>query len=273
MSWFPDALLPAGRDRYDDAWQMVPFYQGLVDLSPDVLLASWAVPPRLDDPRAGAVQGSAAFEEYARRTRDWLALVDASTRPLATTASALRSVEEVMLDPDTEGGRQELGAAVVAEWDEEHRLTGVRIYHGGPRRPPAGPHLPALPGPPAQEPELPVFLRDHHWALEGGEVDDVLDADEDDAVVVVLDRDVEVLTGREELRRLHSAPALPGAPARPRVCTVTDDGHSCAVEDRLALDEAGPPTRARVVVYERGRHGRIGHERRYVMSAPAAPTP
>lgn len=266
MSWFPDALLPAGRERYDDAWQMVPFYKGLLDLPADVLLASWAVPPRVEDPRAGTVAGPEAFAEYVRRTRDWLALVGASTRPLSTTATALRSVEEVMLDPEAPDGRQELGAAVVAEWDEQHRLTGIRVYHGGPLPDERGPHLPQLPGSPADEPELPVFLREHRWALEGGEVDDVLDTYEDDAVVVVFDRGVQVLTGRTELRRLHTVPAVPGAPVRPRLHTVTDDGHSCAVEDRLGPAGGGPPTQVRVVVYERGRQGRIAHERRYVMA-------
>jgi len=99
MPWFPEivrnGLTSTAPDR---SWQMVPFYKGIVDLTSEALLASWASEPRVDDPRQGEVRGRSEFVDYVRTTREWLALGDAAVRPVSVLHTATRSVEEVVLD-------------------------------------------------------------------------------------------------------------------------------------------------------------------------------
>lgn len=271
MPWFPE--LPASRPEPtwpQDSFQLVPFYRGLVELSQAALLASWAGSPRLEDPRYGLVQGVDAFAAYVQDTREWLALSDATVRPVSVTSTVLRSVEEVVLDPEVGGTRQELGVAVVAEWDREHRLTAVRVYHSLPLVAGERAHLPLAPVEATQN--VPDFVSEH-LRRRNGDLDTLLATYEEDASVQVFGERVELTSGREELRRMYGVPPLPGAGPQTTRCTVTDDGRTCAVEHRVSRAGVTEPVEVGIALYERGPHGRVQRERRYRVAATSTFAP
>jgi len=271
VSWFPELLAHRPEQAWpQDSFQLVPFYRGLVELTPETLLASWSGAPQVEDPRHGLVRGADAFAAYAQETREWLALSDATAWPGSVTQTAMRSVEEVVLDPEVGGARQELGAAVVAEWDRDHRLTAVRVYHSLPLVAGQRAHLPVAPV--EAEQRLPAFVREHLGGRDG-DLDDLLGTYEDDARLTTFTDRTQVVSGHQELRRLHRVPAVPGSGLRTTICTVSDDGRSCAVEHRVTRDGSPEPVEAGVTVYERGPHGKVQQERRYAVLATAAFAP
>ena len=266
MSWFPTLLPITSGDPPDQrSWQMVPFYKGLADLPLATLLASWADEPRIDDARFGRVDGADAFRAYVTANRAWLALSDAAPRPLSVVATATRSVEEVVLQLEVGGERQELGVAVVAEWDDEHRLTAVRVHQDAWPRPN---HLVELPGAVPEVPgRLPPVLQDLERGRAAGDLDAVLACYEEDAEVCLLGPVPLLVHGRDELRRLHATPEVAGNASRTATGPVTDDGRTCVVEYWSGRCGPGRPDEVGVAVYERGPHGRILRERRYRVAA------
>jgi len=268
VSWFP-ALLPitSGDPPDQRSWQMVPFYKGLADLPQETLLASWAGEPRIEDARFGRVEGPAAFGAYVTTNREWLALSDAAPRPLSVVATATRSVEEVVLQLEVGGERQELGAAIVAEWDDGHRLTAVRVYQDAWPRPN---HLVEVPAPAdGGTRRVPQLLRDLEQARAARDVDAVLSCYEEDAELCLFGAVPQLVHGRDQLRRLHATPEVAGSTARTTTGAVTDDGRTCAVEYRTAHGDAHRPDEVGLATYERGPHGRILRERRYRVPAGA----
>ena len=278
MAWLPEDLLsnePAPTWARE-AGRTVPFYTGILDVPPDTLLASWSAEPRVDDPRAGVVTGAQAFLEYVVGTREWLALGDAAVRQVSLLRTAVRSVEEVVLHLFVGGERQDLPVAVVAEWDAEHRLTSIRIYHS---------LWPLFPNQPVHSPligahdglVLPRQVQLNQDARAAADLDALLETYEDDAVVHGAgagagDRGhngTEVYRGREELRRLFSAPTVAGTRPTVRICTATDDGRRCAVEYQVTHFSEPQPDQVGITVYECGASGRIRSERSYLVSRPS----
>ena len=262
MSWFP-AVLSRSPARPSDqrSWQLVPYFKGLVELPVETLLASWADEPHLEDSRLGEVRGRAAFADYVAATREWLGRHAVTVRPVSLVTRASRSVEEVVLEGRLGGEPEEHGSAVVAEWDDEHRLTTIRVHHGV--WPLPGHRVP-LPADAAAADALPPFVVDVVRARADGDLDAVLDCYEDDAQLCLFDAVPQLLVGRERLRRLYADPdALGGGGAWTRVGGVTVDGRTCAVEYQAGRAGAAEPDEAGVATFECGPHGRIARERRY----------
>ena len=272
MSWFRELLLPMpGTAEPVASSRLVPFYTGIATLPTEVLLGCWAGPPWLEDPRGGLVIGADAFTRYVEQTREWLALSDAGARTLTRSGTQARAVEEVLLDPEVGGVRQELGAAVLTERDADHRLTAVRIYHSMRAMPDLPVHLPAT----TPEPDLvlPRFVQALHQAREGGDADAVLECYEDGAQVTRFDAGTEVHSGRDGLQRLHAGTGVAGARATTGLCSVTDDGRTCAVEYRVSQPGTAAPEQAGLSLYARGPAGRIAEERHYLVTGRSAFAP
>jgi hypothetical protein len=262
VSWFP-ALLPTGSDDgpQERPGRTVSFYAGLVELPAETLLACWAGQPQLEDSRFGSVTGAADFVDYVRASREWLALSDAVADPVSLVTAGARCVEEVALQLEVAGERQDLGAAVVTEWDPSCRLTSVRVYHSTSPLPGAFAHLPVLP--PDEPPALPGFVAELERARAAREVDAVLEGYEADAEVRSFDGTPALLRGRDQLRRLYAVPEVAGRSTTTTVCTVTDDGRACAVEYLRGHGDMPAPDEAGLTTYVRGPGGRIAVERRY----------
>jgi hypothetical protein len=244
--------------------ERLPFYRGILELPLDVLLSSWSGEPHLYDPRAGLVTGS-EFADYLARTREWLALGDASLRPVSAFSAAGRSVEEVIVELTVGGERQELPVAVVAEQDAEQLLTSVRIYHS--LWPLFANHRAATPVvDPGPAVPLPAVVRRNQQARAAEDLASLLDTYEDDAAVQTSSGGLRSFHGREEIRRLFAMPSIPGVKPVVQLCSATDDGHSCAVEYRVVTPLSEPdPDQVGVTVYVLGETGRIATERAYVM--------
>jgi hypothetical protein len=269
VPWFPDMALSTslGQSAPQAPVATVPFYQGILDLAPETLLASWADKPALDDPRAGLVLGCPSFLRYVRATREWLALSDATARLLSVLNTAERSVEEVILSLNVGGERQELGVAIAADWSADHRLTHLRVYHDLRLFPNLPVHIPAIS--PQLDLVLPAAVDANHTALAAGDIEAILDSYEDNAVVRTFDGAPHVYSGKEELRRLQSLPRVPGARPAVQLCAAVDDGHACAVEYQVTHFAEPLPDRVGIDVYERGPTGKIQAERSYIVSPPS----
>jgi hypothetical protein len=276
MPWFPELLVANHLEPVPspDSWQTVPFYQGIMDMTPECLLASWAGPPAVEDPRVGPVTGSADFVDYARATREWLALADAQVVAVSVLNSAGRSVEEVVLELCVAGERHQLPVAVVAEWDLEHRLTSIRIYHSlWPLFPNHDVHVPAIPA--QDHVRLPSVIRQNQRAREAEDPDAILATYEADAVVCMSGNGPRTLNtpagfggagtsaGADELRRLYATPSVAGTKPVMEIRTATDDGRRCAVEFQVTRFSEPHPEQVGLTVFELGVTGRIARERSY----------
>ena len=270
MPWFPElsAAHMLARQARTDA--LVPFYQAIREVEPDVLLASWANAPALDDPRAGLVSGAEAFTRWVQTTRGWLDSTGASAHSVNLIVTAGRTVEEVSLELTSDGERIELPVAIVTDRDAVRRITAIRIYHslwsltgGHEVRSPLLQDDPGL--------EAADVVGRYQRALAAGDLDGVLDAYEEDAIVREPAGGHYVYQGKERLSRIYSIMFADGAGIRLRRCTVTDDGISCAVE--YTCEQWGStsiPPQGGVAVYQRGASGKLAFGRIYDDVAPPA---
>lgn len=283
MPWFPELLVAHHLEPVPskDSWQTVPFYSGILDMTPECLLASWAGRPAVEDPRVGPVSGTEEFLDYVRATREWLALGDAQVVTVSVLNSAERSVEEVVLELCVAGERHQLPVAVVAEWDLEHRLTSIRIYHS--LWPLFPNHEVRVPSISAQDHvRLPSVVRQNQRAREAEDPEAILATYEADAVVCVSGNGPHTLNtpqcfggpgtsvGAEELRRLYATPSVPGTKPVVEIRTATDDGRRCAVEFQVTHFSEPNPDQVGLTVFELGATGRIARERSYRVTRSAS---
>ncbi len=270
MPWYPEnvdhGLDSTGRDTGRPS---VPFYRGILDSTPASLLSSWSTAPRVDDPRVGEVLGRSDFLDYVKATREWLALGDATLGQVSLLSTPTRSVEEVVLELTVGGERQELPVAVVAEWDADHRLTSIRIYHSlWPLFPNHHVHSPVIDAHP--EVTLPDAVARNQQARAAADLEAILETYEDDAVVhTSATTGPQRHQGPDELRRLFGTPSIPGMKPQVTICAATDDGHSCAVEYTVTRFSEPRPDQVGITVYEHGGRPRISAERSYLVSCPA----
>jgi hypothetical protein len=245
VPWFSEGLLSEGAPSpVADSGQMVAFYQGILQLRSEVLLASWSGPPHIDDPRIGSVDGVADFVDYVKCIREWLVVSDAVVHAVATLSSAERSIEEVRLDLDVAGERRDLPVAVAAEWGADHHLSSIRVYHSlWPFFPGQHVHYPSI----ARSPDvlLPAPVRENIRADTAGDLEAFLNTYEDDAVVHTFSGKMVAYGGRGEIRRLYTGHKVQGVRPEMKICAVTSGDHSCAVEYQVShavdsfLDHAG----------------------------------
>lgn len=240
----------------------VPFYDGVLRMDPDELLACWAGEPNLDEPRSGRVAGADRLLEWARETRRWLVGADAAIRSVYVLRTPTRTVEEVAVDLTIDGERRELPVAIVGELDGGG-LTAVRIYHS---------MWPLTRGHEVREPLLsrdpsivvPDSVGDYQRALAAGDLDGILGAYEDDATAREPAGGPYVFTGKESLRHIYSLQFADGAGIPLQHCTITDDAVACALEYHVGRwGHTAIEPQAGVAVYQRGESGKIAFARIY----------
>ncbi|MET0694309.1 MAG: nuclear transport factor 2 family protein [Propionibacteriaceae bacterium] len=267
VPWIPD-LPPTTELNAAAGWdssQTVPFYQGLVHLSPEALLASWSGEPSIDDPRMGPVRGAADFLQYVRTTREWLTLGDVTVRPIGELDTAVNSVEEVMVELEVGGERHQLSVAIVAERDAEHLLTSIRIYHS---------LWPLFPNCPVQRrsasiggtAQPPPAIRENLRARAAEDTEAILATYTEDAVVHTSTAGPRTFTGVEEVRRLFAGPSVPGMKPSLEVSCVINSGDVCAVEYQVTHFSLPEPDQIGLKVFELAPTGKIVLERDYVVA-------
>jgi hypothetical protein len=240
----------------------VPFYDGVLHMTADELVAWWADSPDLDEPRSGRVAGVARFVGWVQETRRWLTDADAAIRPVYVLATPTRTVEEVAIDLTFDGERRELPVAIVAERDGRG-LTSVRIYHS--MWPITGGH--EVRGPLLARDArivIPDAVGEYQRALAAGDLEGILGAYEDDAVAREPAGGPYVFAGKKNLRHIYSLQFADGAGIPLQHCTMTDDGTACALEYFVgSWGHTAIEPQAGVAVYQRGASGKLAFARIY----------
>lgn len=246
-------LLPDMAERY---WQL------LVRGDVDPFMALFGAAPRVDDPRAGRVDGADDVRRFAARTHEWLADMRAHVSPVRTTRAADRTVAEQDLHLTVDGRDVHLPTAVVAERGDDPRLERLTVYYS--TWPITGRHSVR---PPVLEidPELeaPDVVGRYELALAQGNLQAVMECFEPDGYFREPAGDPYVHRGEERLRDFYLTAFGNVGGIVLDLCCITDDGEACAVEyNALKWGRSPMPPQAGIAVYERGTDGMLLHAAR-----------
>jgi hypothetical protein len=244
-----------------------PFYENILNMSPEGMLTSWAKQPVLDEPQSGHIEGTDPFIRWAAKTREWLVGVAAVIRPVYLIVTPTRTVEEVSIDLTIDGERRELPVAIVAEHNSVG-LTAIRVYHS--MWPLTRGHVvrkPLLsPNPNLTSPDV---VGDYQRALAAGDLEGILATYQDDAVVREPAGGPYVFAGKEALRHIYTLQFADGAGIPLQHCTITDDGIACALEwNATKWGHTAIEPQPGVAVYQRGASGKLASGRIYDDLAP-----
>jgi hypothetical protein len=276
MPWMPEVFTSplAEARRAEDAARAndaIAYYEGVLAEEPDALVRSFAGRPRVNDPRAGHVEGTRELRTFVSETVDWLRERAAAVEKLALARTHIRTVEEVVLQLLGDNGRQiELPVAIVADRNPDRTLKTIRVYHSMWAL--TGEHTirpPLLPADPELHAEGAVG--DYQRALAGGELEGILRTFEPDGYAREPSGGAYVHRGVEGLRTLYAHMFANGGGIPLEHCSITDDGVRCAVEyNCVRWGVTGLPPQAGVAVYERGRSGLLEAARIYDDVEPPA---
>jgi hypothetical protein len=207
VPWAPELFSAPALQQVLDKYQrermrLVPFFDGLMAGEVDALVASFAGVPEVHHPVRGRIRGEAAFRRYVAEVGAWMAAHHVEVEPVDILLTPHRGVEEVLVRLDGDGGRVGVPLALAADHDPDGRIAELRLYFS----------TLALTGHHASRP--PLLQPDGHLRVPG---------------------DVEAAL-RAHYARLFSGGADPVVEA----CTVTDDGHCCALEYNLVAPGRAP---------------------------------
>ena len=191
-----------GDVRANDA---IAYYEGILAGQPNALVRSFAGQPRVNDPRAGHVEGVRELRDFVSGTADWLRERDAIVENVALTLTETRTVEEVVLHLLVEEGaaRVELPVAIVTDRNPERTLKAIRVYHS--MWPLTGSHYvrpPLLPEDPRLHPE--GAPGDYQRALAEGDLEGIVKTFESDGYAREPSGGAYLHRGPEGLRGLYA---------------------------------------------------------------------
>jgi hypothetical protein len=218
---------------------------------------------RVDDPRAGRVEGDRALDAFFQAGRAWLAERQARYETGPVTRGAGRTVAEGVLHLADAGRLIPLPVAVVEAGGAASERPALRVYHS--LWPLYGRHTvrpPLLPSDPGLS--LAPVMQAYQDALAAGDVEGILAAYEPDGCAREPSGAAYVHCGTNALRAFYSALFANGGGIPLEHCTATDDGTRCAVEYTVVrLGRSTVPPQAGIAVYERGPSGRLREARIY----------
>lgn len=255
------AWLPGFGDIAARAAELEP--GSLRDDDPGPLLAAFPGGVRIDDPRAGTVEGVAGVHAFFRSAATWLAERDARCLPVATTPGSARVVGEFDLEL-TEGERTFiLPVAVVAEPDPGRHSIWIRTYHS--QWPLLGRHVvrsPLLPrDPEARESDV---VGEYQAALAAGDAARITATFEPNGCFREPAGPQFRRCGSGVLREFFTGFFSAGGGIILEHCTVTEDGVRTALEfNAVRWGGVELPPQAGIAVYERGPGGKLAHARIY----------
>jgi SnoaL-like protein len=237
------------------------FYTAIIGGDLQGLASLFADSPRIDDPLQGRAVGDNGLQAYIVRAHRWLSDRFAEVRPVASTLTRTRAVEELVLRLYHEGRDIELPLALVGDlWGDG--LTAVRIYHS--TWPLTGRHAIRQPILKANERlAMPDVIGRYQAALRDGWLDDILACFDPGGYAREPSGGDYVYRGPERLREFYGALLADGGITLEH-CTATDDGTRCAVEyNCTAWGGKALTPQAGVAVYERAPSGLLGAARIY----------
>jgi hypothetical protein len=235
----------------------------LLSGDPVRLLEAFPGGVRIDDPRAGRIEGEAALREYCRSSRAWLSERAAQSRSIAVTIGDDRVVGEFDLTLTQDGASFVLPIAVVVEPDPAHRNVWIRTYHS--QWPLLGHHVvrpPLLPRDPhAGESDV---VGDYQAALASGDADRITATFEPDGCFREPAGPQFRRCGTDVLRDFFGLFFSKGGGIILEHCSVTEDGVRTVLEfNAIRWGGVDLPPQAGVAVYERGVSGKLHEARIY----------
>lgn len=257
MSWLPESKLTTDPSE-DDAWQLVPFFRGILELSPQALVKSWANGPQLTDTRFGEVIDRDGFDTWTDLTRTWLGSTSATVEPVRVVNSPECSVEEMILHLDGDARGHELPVAVVARWDFDHLLTSVHVYHVARARGSIS-EVGRDDRDPLDLESLAPVIADHVAALQAGDVHRVVAGFHDDATLRGAAVDAPVVAGTAAIGEFYESVLTGPGPAL-QVKNVVAEASAYALE---VADAGAGGGRRGLLVFDCDAPGQIIRHRVY----------
>ena len=235
----------------------------LLSGDPVRLLEAFPGGVRIDDPRAGRVEGEPALRDFCRSSRAWLAERDAHSRSIAVTIGEDRVVGEFDLTLTQGGATFVLPIAVVVEPDPARQSVWVRTYHS--QWPLLGHHVVRPPllakDPAARESDV---VGDYQAALAAGDADRITATFEPDGCFREPAGPQFRRCGTAVLRDFFGLFFSKGGGIILEHCSVTEDGVRTVLEfNAVRWGGVDLPPQAGVAVYERGASGRLHEARIY----------
>ncbi len=235
----------------------------LLSGDPVRLLEAFPGGVRIDDPRAGRVEGETALREFCRSSRAWMTERQATSESIAVTIGADRVVGEFDLTLTEDGRTFVLPIAVVVEPDPDRRAVWIRTYHS--QWPLLGRHQvrpPLLPKDPSVR-ESDV-VGEYQSALAAGDADRITATFEPDGCFREPAGPQFRRCGTDVLHEFFALFFSKGGGIILEHCTVTEDGTRTALEfNAIRWGGVDLPPQAGVAIYERGRTGRLHEARIY----------
>jgi hypothetical protein len=218
---------------------------------------------RIDDPRAGRVEGEAALRAFCEESSAWMAERQGRAVPVAVTNGETRAVGEFDLELAEAGRAFVLPVAVVVEPSRQRRSVWVRTYHS--QWPLLGHHLVRSPllerDPEAWESDV---VGEYQAALAAGDAARIVGTFEPDGCFREPAGPKFRVCGTPALGELFARFFSAGGGIALEHCTVTEDGVRTVLEfNAVRWGGTEMPPQAGVAVYERGPTGRLAHARIY----------
>ena len=268
MPWVPELFSAPALARIKDRLQQkeidtVPYFDGFLTGETDALIRSFGGEPEVHYPVRGRVKGSRAFAAYAAATMAWLEDRQASIEHVGILSTKRRSVGEAVLRLGGDDGRVDLPVAIVSDRRPDGWIDEVRVYYSSwqltgrhANRPPV-----LQPDPELSEGDV---AGDYQRALAAGDVDAILTSFESDAYAREPAGADYIHRGSEGLRKFYAWLCSNGGGILLELCTLTDDGRTCALEYNVVQwGSTELPPQAGVAVYVRGESGRLVAARIY----------
>jgi len=218
---------------------------------------------RIDDPRAGRVEGSSALGGYCQSSHAWLNARNAHGRLIASTEGTSRVVGEFEVDLTEDDRTFILPIGVVVEPSKETRSVWIRVYHS--QWPLLGHHVVRPPllerDPSARESDV---VGAYQSALAAGDAAGCVATFEADGCFREPSGPKYRVCGTADLAGFYTRFFSAGGGIILEHCSVTEDGVRSALEfNAVRWGSVDLPPQAGVAVYERGRTGKIAEARVY----------
>ena len=235
----------------------------LMSGDPVRLLEAFPGGVRIDDPRAGRVEGEAALREFCRSSGAWMSEHDASPKQIGVTIGRERVVGEFEVTLTQDGTTFVLPMGVVVEPIPAAGSVWIRTYHS--QWPLLGHHVvrpPLLPSDPnAVESDV---VGEYQAALAAGDADRITATFEKDGCFREPAGPQFRRCGTADLHEFYTLFFSKGGGIILEHCSVTEDGVRTALEfNAVRWGDVDLPPQAGVAVYERGLSGRLHEARIY----------
>jgi hypothetical protein len=218
---------------------------------------------RIDDPRAGRVEGAAALAAFGAENSAWLATRRGTARQIAITRGSSRAVGEFDLELTESGRTFVLPVAICVEPNPAQESVWIRIYHS--QWPLLGHHVvrpPLL----ARDPDLREadIVGDYQAALGIGDAARITATFEPDGCFREPAGPQFRRCGIDVLGPFFELFFSAGGGIILEHCTVTDDGVRAALEfNAVRWGSHDMPHQAGIAIYERGPSGKLREARIY----------